>query len=216
MTRALDGDRKFALMARAGADFAAWANLAAVGQVAAQLFAVLVINDFIFVFAVDAKAALWRSETPLSVASTLTAVAAAVGTGPARSAGAATARTGTAARLIFHNFIKCSLVFRQCAVSVLANLSRENLAWRCIQPFRQARASNRLIAKFFGCNLNGRFVQTGRADVAQGGIHGAAFVRTSFAVENIDIAGDDFGAIMFLPVFAFPLASFEASLDIDH
>lgn len=148
MTRALDGDRKFALMARAGADFAAWANLAAVGQVAAQLFAVLVINDFIFVFAVDAKAALWRSETPLSVASTLTAVAAAVGTGPARSAGAAAARTGTAARLIFHNFIKCSLVFRQCAVSVLANLSPRKLGlalYSAISPSARIKQIDREI-----------------------------------------------------------------------
>lgn len=57
MPRPFDGEREFALVPRAGADFAAGANLAAIGEIAAQLIAVLVINNFGFVFAVDADPA---------------------------------------------------------------------------------------------------------------------------------------------------------------
>lgn len=102
MPRALDGDCQFALVPGAGADFAAGANLAAVGQVAAQLVAVLVVNDFVFIFAVNTDPALRRRKTALSVASVLVAAAAAmVGTRTAWSARPA-ARTGTAAWLIIH------------------------------------------------------------------------------------------------------------------
>jgi hypothetical protein len=97
MARAFDGEGDFALMSRAGADFAARANLAAVGQIAAQLVAVFIVNDFVFVFAVDTDPALLGGKPTLSVASVLPAVTAAVGTGSAGSAETAAPRTGTAA-----------------------------------------------------------------------------------------------------------------------
>src|SRR5581483_5041013 len=75
MPRPFDGERQFALMARAGANLAAWANLAAVGQVAAQLVAVFVINNFVLVFAVNADSARRRRKAALSAAfSALSAV----------------------------------------------------------------------------------------------------------------------------------------------
>src|SRR4051794_8941182 len=65
MPRAFDGESEFALMARTGANFATRANLAAIRQVAAQLFRVLVIDKFIFVFAVDTDPAHRWTKTAL-------------------------------------------------------------------------------------------------------------------------------------------------------
>ncbi len=97
LPRALDGERNFALMPRAGADFASRANLAAIGQIAAQLVGVFIINDFVFVFAIDTDPALLRRKTALPVASVTAAVVAAVRTGATRTAVTAAAGSGTAA-----------------------------------------------------------------------------------------------------------------------
>lgn len=65
MPRAFDGQRQLALMASAGTDLAAWANLAEIGQITAQRFAVLVINHFILVLAKDAGAVCGQHKTTL-------------------------------------------------------------------------------------------------------------------------------------------------------
>jgi hypothetical protein len=97
LSRAFNRHRQFALMTRARADFATRANLAAVCQVTAQLIAVLVINDFVFVFAIDADAALRLGKAALSFAIIWTVVSSTVRTRIARAARPAAARRGTAA-----------------------------------------------------------------------------------------------------------------------
>lgn len=97
MARAFDGERQFALMSRAGADLAARANLAAIRQIAAHLVGILVINDFVLVFAIDTYATLGRSKAPLSVTTGLSPVSATVRARTARTPGPAAARSGTAA-----------------------------------------------------------------------------------------------------------------------
>jgi hypothetical protein len=79
MPRAFDRQRQLALMARAGADLAAGANLAAIGQVAAELFGIFIVNEFVFVFAVDADAPHGRTKPallPVTSAVATTAIAA--------------------------------------------------------------------------------------------------------------------------------------------
>lgn len=78
MTGALDGKCQLALVPGAGADFATGANLAPVRNIAAQLIAVLVINNLVLVFAIDADSAHRGTETALSVPSTLASAAAIV------------------------------------------------------------------------------------------------------------------------------------------
>jgi len=102
LSRAFDGEREFPLMAGAGADFTAGANLAAVGQIAAQLFGVLVINKLVFVFAVNADPAHgWTKAALLAITTSVTpaAVIAARAPWPARAA----------ALLIFHGLGKLLL-----------------------------------------------------------------------------------------------------------
>ena len=53
--------------------------------------------------------------------------------------------------------------------------------------------------------LNGWVVSRGRIHLAHDRIHRATIIRTSLAVENIHIAGDNFGAIVLLPVVPFQL-----------
>jgi hypothetical protein len=96
MSRAFDCHCQLALVPRTRANFATRANLAAIRQIAAQLIAILVINEFVFVFAVDANPTLLRGKPALSIAAALT-VTAAIGTRTARTARATTARTRTAA-----------------------------------------------------------------------------------------------------------------------
>lgn len=97
MPGALDCQGEFALVTRTGADFAAGANLGAVGQIAAELLGIFIVNDFVFVFAVDADAAHWGSKAALlPVTSAVTTTTAVIAAGSART-------TGTAAGLIFHN-----------------------------------------------------------------------------------------------------------------
>lgn len=99
MARAFDGEREFPLVTGACADFPTRANLAAVGQVTAQLLTVFVINEFVFVFAVNTDPAHRRTETALlSVPSPIASTAAII----TRTAWT----TRAAALLIFHTFGK--------------------------------------------------------------------------------------------------------------
>lgn len=89
-------------MSRTCADLAAGANLAAVGQIAAQLFGIFVINELVFVFAIDADPAHGRTKAALLTVAPPVA-------SPA-IAGARTARTTRAAALlIFHDLGKLLL-----------------------------------------------------------------------------------------------------------
>lgn len=97
MARAFDGERQFALMSRASTDFAARANLAAIREIAAHLVGILVINDFVLVFAIDTYATLRRSKASLSVTAGLPPVSAPVRARTARTPGPAAAGSGTAA-----------------------------------------------------------------------------------------------------------------------
>lgn len=73
MSGALDSECQFALVTRAGADFATGANLGAVRQIAAELFGIFIVDDFVFVFAVDADTAHGRTKAALlSVTSAIT------------------------------------------------------------------------------------------------------------------------------------------------
>src|SRR5262245_9311476 len=95
MTRPLDRQGEFALMPSASANLAARPNLAAIGEIAAQLFAVFVIDVLVFVFAVDADAPHGRTKAALTIASAVSARAT-VARGTWRATSTA------AARLIFH------------------------------------------------------------------------------------------------------------------
>lgn len=73
MPGALDCQSQFALMTRAGANLATGANLGTVRQIAAELFGIFIVNEFVFVFAVNADTAHGGTETALlSIAPTVT------------------------------------------------------------------------------------------------------------------------------------------------
>jgi hypothetical protein len=97
LSRAFNRHCQFALMTRACADFATWTNLAAIRQVTAQLVAILVINDFVFVFAIDADPALGLGKAALPFAIICAVVTPAIGTRIARAARPAASRRGAAA-----------------------------------------------------------------------------------------------------------------------
>jgi hypothetical protein len=104
MTGTFDCQREFALMPCARANFAARANFRAVGQVAAQLVGVFIVNGFVFVFAVNADPAHgWTETALLSVASAIPSAATAII--------AWTARSARAASWIIHSFRELLLNF---------------------------------------------------------------------------------------------------------
>jgi len=76
MPRAFDGEREFTLMPRTRSDFAAWANLATIRQIATELIGIFVINEFVFVFAVNADSSdRWTKAALLTVASAVASAA---------------------------------------------------------------------------------------------------------------------------------------------